>query len=654
MLNLFRSRDKLVRILLTAFLGIVGLSMVTYLIPGQGTTTTGAPADTSVVASVGGNNLTTQDVSKVVQNMTRARQLPPGLLAVYVPQIVQQMISDRAMAYEAGRLGIQVSSDEVDNAIVDGLPAQYVKDGKVDAATLSAMLQQQGVTLADLKSDTARELAVSRLKQIVGQGVVISQSEIDSEYHRKNDKIKVEYAIVSPAKYQAEAEPSDAETKAYYDAHKATFTAPEKHSLAIILLDPAKLSASLTPTDADLQKDYTANLDKFRTPERVKVSHILIKSDAANDAQMKSKAEGLLKQLQADNGNAAKLAADFAKLAKENSQDTGSAVNGGELDWIVKGQTVPEFEKSAFSLQPGGLSGLVKTVYGYHILLVEAHEQAHVQPLDEVKGQLTVDYMQRATNNAMQNLGDKALALVRKDPQHPDKAVEQLGPAASLIRADNLQEGDPIPGIGVSKELSDAVAPLRKGEVTTGFVVLAGNKVAVAQVTDYQAAHPASFEEAKTDARNRARTEKLNKLVSDKAKELLAKAQDGDLDKAAKAMGIEVKTSMDVKRDETIPEFGPVSTLADGFTKAAGSVFGPVSATGNGQAIVKVVAKTAASPADLPAQLASIRDSLKQNKVGERATLFEDGVRKRLEQEGKLKVHQDVISRIVQSYSTRS
>ena len=136
MFDLFRSRDKLVRIVLTGLLGLVGLSMVTYLIPGSGTTTTGAPADTTVVATVGKEDLTTQQVSRIVQNMTRNRQLPPDLLAVYVPQIVQQMISDRAMAYEAGRLGFQVTPDETDNAIMDSMPAQYVKDGKVDAATL--------------------------------------------------------------------------------------------------------------------------------------------------------------------------------------------------------------------------------------------------------------------------------------------------------------------------------------------------------------------------------------------------------------------------------------------------------------------------------------------------------------------------------------
>ena len=227
----------------------------------------------------------------------------------------------------------------------------------------------------------------------------------------------------------------------------------------------------------------------------------------------------------------------------------------------MKGQTVPEFEKSAFSLQPGQTSGLVKTTYGYHILQVEKHEQAHLQPFEEVKGQLVAEHMQRAQSAEMQNLADKAVAELHKDPLHPEKAAEAVG--TTVIRADNIQTGDPIPGIGVSKELSDAVAPLRKGEMTAGPVVLPGNKVAVASVTDYQPAHQASLEEARADVRNKASQEKLQDILSKKAAELVARTQalGGDLAKAGKEMGIEVKTSPDVNRNAAIEGVGSASAF---------------------------------------------------------------------------------------------
>jgi peptidyl-prolyl cis-trans isomerase D len=642
MFDLFRSRDKAVRIVLTALLVLVGLSMVTYLIPSNGMDPTAAP-DSTVVATIGKDQITSQQVSKAVSNMTQSRQLPKELLAIYVPQIVQQMISEHAMAYEASRLGMRVSSDETDNAIMDSLPPELVKGGKVDATTLGAALSQQGLTMANLKDDTARQLLVTRLRQIVGEGVVVSPREVEDEFHRKNDKTRIEYAVLTPAKYQAEAEPTDAELKAYYDGHKAAFQTMEKRSLGVIVLDPSTTKVP-APTDAQLLKDYNANLDRFRTPERVDARHILIKSNPSNDAAMKSKAEGVLKLLASGQ--------DFAKLAQLNSEDPGSKDKGGELGWIQKGQTVPEFEKSAFSLQPGQTSGLVKTEYGYHVIQVEKHEQARLQPFEEVKGQLATDYMQRASTDELQKMSDKAAAEMRKDPLHPEKAADAVG--VMLTKIDSFQAGDPIPGVGPAKELSDAIIALRKGEVA-GPVVLPGNKVVIASVLDYQPAHQASFEEAKADVRNKASQEKLQRILAEKAKELLAKAQssNGDLAKAAKEMGLEVKTSMDVDRQGAFEGVGAANTVPDAFTKPDGALFGPVSVTG-GQIVGKVVARTLANIADLPKQSDAIRAELKQKKGTDRTTLFEEGLKKRLASEGKLKINQDVLSRLVANYTNRS
>jgi peptidyl-prolyl cis-trans isomerase D len=641
MFDLFRSRDKAVRITLSVLLGLVGLSMVTYLIPTTGDTS-GSTSDTSVVASIGKVDLTSQDVTKSIQALTRNRQIPPELLSIYATQMVNQMINDRAMAYEANRIGLRVTPDETDNAIIDSLPAEATKGGKVDSAMMAAVLQQQGLSMADLKDDTSRQILISRLRQIVAEGVVVAPREIADEFHKKNDKVQLDYVLLAPAKFQAEAEPSEAEIKAYYDAHKASFQTPEKRSLAIVLIDPAKIPVPQQIPDAVLQKEYTANQDQYKTPERVQARHILIKSDASNDAEKKAKAEGILKQIQGG--------ADFAKLAKDNSDDPGSAAMGGELGFIVKGQTVPEFEKAAFSLQPGQTSGLIKTTYGYHIIQVEKHEAAHTQPFEEVRGKLFQEYMQRTQQGQLEQLADKAQAELRKDPAHPEKAAEAVG--GMLIRADNVQTGDPIPGIGVSKEISDAAAPLRKGEVAAGPVVLPGNKVAVVEVTDYQASRPATLEEVKDDVRNKASQDKLQDIVAKKAAELFSKAQGGDLAKAAKDMGLEVKTSPDVNRTAAIEGIGTASSIPDAFTKPVGAIIGPVAVPG-GRVVAKIVAKTPADVSELPAQTSTIRDELRQSKTRDRNTMFEEGVKKRLQDEGKLKIHQDVITRLLASFNQR-
>ena len=639
MFNLFRSRDKSVRILLGVLLGLVALSMITYLIPSG--PDTGAATDPSVVATVGSESITAQDVNRTIQNMTRNRQLPPELLSIYVPQIIQQMINERAMAYEASRLGLKVSADETNTAIIDSLPPQVVKDGKVDGATLTALLQQQGVTFADLQSQTSRQVLIAKLEQIVAQGVLVSPKDVETEYKRKNDKVRIEYTLLAPTKYQSQAEPTEAELNAYYEAHKTEFRVPEKKSYAIIVVDPQKLASLNMPTDAQLQTEYSARRNDFQTPERVKARHILVKSDAANDAVMKVKAEGVLKQLQGGG--------DFAALAKANSEDPGSKDQGGELGFLVKGQTVPEFDKAAFTLNVGQTSGLIKTTYGYHIIQVQQHDQARLQPFEEVKVQLLMDFQKRVAGQQMQGLADKAVAECRKDPTHPEKAAEAVG--MPLFKADNVQAGDPIPGLGTSKEFSDAVAPLRKGEVTAGPILLPDGKAVVAVVTDLQAARSANFDEAKAEARTKATDAKLQKLIEDKANELFAKAQSmgGDLAKAGKALNLEVKTSNDVDRQGAIESVGTASSVAEAWSKPEGSLLSPLNVTG-GKLVAKVVAKIGANMAELGFQAETIKNELRQQKARERAQLFQDGLKDKLKADGKLKINDDVMKHILANY----
>ncbi len=641
MFDLFRSREKSVRILLSVMLGLVALSMITYLIPGSGQGIGGGTVDKTLVAKVGKDEITSQEVSKAIQNMTRNRQLPPEMLAIYAPQIVQQLINERTMAYEAERLGFKVSSEETDSAIVDTLPPQLIKDGKVDGATLAAMLQQGGMTLADLKNSTARQLLVAKLQQVIAQGVFVSPADIEKEFRHKYEKVKLQYVLLAPGAFQKEGEPTEAELKTYYDSHKSDFKIDEKRSYAVVVIDPQKVAAGITAPDAALLPEYNSRKNEFMTPERVHVRHILLKSDANNDAVIKAKAEGLLKQLQGG--------ADFAKLASANSEDPGSKDKGGDVGWMVKGQMVPEFEKAGFSLPVGQLSGLVKTTYGYHILKVEAHEQAHLQPFEEVKGQLILEYSRKMASQKIQAMSDQVLAQLRKDPTHPEAAAALAG--VPLITATNLAPGEPVPGVGPSKEFTDATAALRKGEAMTGPVVLQDGKVVIGAVTDLQPAHPATFEEAKDQVHARASQEKVMKLLTDKANELMAKVQSlgGDLEKAAKELKVEVKTTPDVDRQGAIEGVGSASTLPDAFAKQPGAVFGPISVTG-GRFIGKIVSKTPADMSELAAQTKAIRDDLRQQRARDRAQLFQEGLKDRLKADGKLTIYQDVINRIIAAY----
>jgi peptidyl-prolyl cis-trans isomerase D len=641
MFNLFRSRDKMVRIFLGAILVIVSLSMLTYLIPSYGSGSGGA-SDTTV-AEIGKDKITQAEVQKNIQVAVKGRQLPPEFVPHYVPEVIKNMIIERALVYEAQRMGFRVSDADLINGIKIMIP-QLFTDGKfVGTEAYANLLAQQGLSVDEYEINMQRQLLLTRLRQVVLEGTVVSPQEIEQEYHRKNDKIKIQYVKISPDKIRGDVKAAPEELRAYFESHRAGYTVGEKRSLGIVLVNQAKLEQAAVVTDADLLRVYNQNKDQFRTQDRVKVRHVLLTTTGKSkdeEVGIRAKAENLLKQI--------KGGADFAKLAKENSQDPGSAPSGGELGWINRGQTVPEFEKSAFSLKPGEISDLIKTQYGYHILQVEEKEAARLKPFEEIKAELAANYRKARVAKDMQTLVDKADAALKKDPRHPDKVASDLG--LEFTRADNVGPGDPLPLVGVNKDFEDSLTGLKAGDVTTS-VALPGNRVAMAAVLSVAPAHPAAFEEAENQVRDALTREKLAKLTDQKAQELIDKANsmNGDLEKAAKAMGLEAKTPGDVSRTGAVEGLGSAASIADAFGKPAGSIFGPVNVP-EAKVVVKVLTRVDADPAGLAAQRDTIRDQLKGQKASQREKLFEAGLVEALTREGKIKVHKDVISRLEAYY----
>ena len=314
---------------------------------------------------------------------------------------------------------------------------------------------------------------------------------------------------------------------------------------------------------------------------------------------------------------------------------------------------VPEFEKAAFSLKVGEISEPVKTTYGYHILLVLSHEQAQLKPFNDVKAALEAEFKKQRVSDLMQQQSDKVQAALAKDPLHPEQVAAALD--VQYVKAENVGAGDPLPQVGVNKEFDEAVGALKKGEVSQAVVLTGNTKIAMAVCTGDTPAHPAAFEEVESKVHDALVKEKLIKLVDQKANQLIEKvhANGGDLEAAAKSMGLEAKTSDAVDRAGAIEGLGSAGMFPDAFTKPVGSIIGPNGLAADSKVVCKIVEKIPADLSGLASQRAAIRDQLKGQKENARGSLFEEGVREALIKEGKIKVHQDVIDRLIASYSTR-
>jgi peptidyl-prolyl cis-trans isomerase D len=639
MFDLFRSSDKGKKYFLSGLLLLVALSMVTYLIPSYGSGDRGQDA---VVAQIGKDTITLRDAQLGIRNALHNRSIPPDLVSLYVPQIVEQLINQRTLVYEAHQLGLQVSDEDISSTIRLSIPNLF-PDGKfVGRDAYAAMLAQQNLSIPEFESDVARQVLMTRLQEVVVEGTVVTPAEIEQEYRRRHEKVEIQYVKISPEKMKSQIQITPAEMKDYYDKSRAAFSIPEKRSLAILVIDQAKIQQSLDPSDAEMLRTYENDKDRFRTPERVKVRHILLKTTGkspAEDAKIKAKAEDLLRQI--------KGGADFAELARKNSEDPGSATKGGDLGWIVRGQTVPPFENTAFSLKPNEISNVIQTQYGSHIVQVLDHEQAHLKAFEEARTQLADEYRKQRGSQMMQDLTDRAESALKKDP--PEKVAQDLK-LGSPIKVEHVGAGDPIPEIGVNRDFEQSVGGLQKGEVSQP-VSVPPNRVVMAVVTGVTPTHPATFEEAQSRVRQVLEQQKTDQLVTKRAADVVAKttAMNGDLEKAAKSMGLEAKKPASVDRSGAVEGLGPASYVMQAFTKPDGSVFGPVPLP-DGRVIVKVLSHAPADASQFAAQRNAIRDELKARKAKERNELFEAGLREQLVKQGVIKIHQKVMDQLVANY----
>jgi peptidyl-prolyl cis-trans isomerase D len=641
MFDLFRSRAKAVRILLGGMLLIVAVSMVTYLIPGFGSG--GGGSQDQVVAEIGKEVLTVHEVQQRMLAAMRNKSVPRDAAGMFVQQMVDEMISTSALTYEARRLGLRISDAELAQAVRATIPQLFPNGQFVGTSTYAALLEQQGLTIPEFEADLRQRMLIGRLGALVGDSVIVTPQEVAREYQRRNQKMRLEYVAFSLEKLRSEVHVTPDQMRSHFQAHRASYPIPEKRNLELLVADEVKVGQRITIPDDQLRRIYEQTKDQYRTPERVQARHILLMTtDKPKDEipKIQAKAESLLKQL--------KNGADFAALARESSEDPGSKDKGGDLGWVVRGQTVPAFESAAFSLKPKQISGVVTTQYGLHIIQVLVKEDARVKPFEEVKEQIAQERKKQQVRDTVERLADQAHDELLKHPQQAAEIASGLG--LDLVKADQVAPGQTVPVVGKNPDFSDAISSLQKGGVTP-VLQAPGDKLVVAVVADVVAARPAELPEVEDQIRQQLTNQKTTELLSARTSEVLRKsrAPGGDLRSAAQQMGLELKTTQDFGLDGAADGIGPAALLSQGFQLPVGGVFGPT-VVGDQQFICRVVSKTPADMSNLDAQRAGIEAELKEGKTRGRMDLFEDSVRSALTREGKVKIHKDVLDRVTASY----
>jgi len=619
-------------------LGLVCVAFVLFYIPDflRGSGADASSSDT--VANVEGHEITSGEFRRTYQAQLQAYRSAYGnnmseqlLKQLGIDQqILQQMVDERAALAEADRLGISVSDEEVRQRIF-AMPAFQDNGGFIGEARYQQLLRMQRppMTPAEFEDNVRRGLAVEKLRASITDWLSVPDNELEREYRRRNDKVKLAVVSFTADSFRPQVSATDAEIAPYFDAHKDDFKIPEKRKIRYLLIDIDAMRAKVTVPPADIEREYNNNLEQYSTPEQVRASHILLKTEGKDDAAVKAKAEELLKQ--------ARSGADFAELARKNSEDEASAKNGGDLDYFGKGRMVPEFDAAVFAMQPGQISDLVKTQYGYHIIKLVDKKPATTRPFAEVRQQLAD---QLAYQRAQAQAADLAQNLEKqiKSPGDLDKVAKSQG--LTVQESGFFARDEPILGLGPAPEAANKAFDMKPNEVagplraSRGFVF--------ETMTAKQDPYVPKLEEVKERVRDEVVKQKARDASRQKAADIAARLKSAsDFEKAAKAAGVEAKTTDLITQDSSIPDLGNAPAVDEAaFKLSAGGVSDPI-ATDNGTAIVKVIEKQEVSPSDWT----SAKDRFREELLADRRNRFFGAYMVKAKQKMKIEVNRESLQR---------
>lgn len=337
--------------------------------------------------------------------------------------VLENLIAQKAMSAHVMENHLTVSNETLRKTIID-IPGLKDPDGQFNKERYQQLLAAQGLTPEKFEAGLRHDMAVQQINAVV-QGTAFSPKSVAVRISALNQQVReVQELPFTPQAFQAQVKPTDAMIEAYYTSHPAQFEQPETVKAEIVVFNPDIVESRVEITDADIKAYYEQNQARYRSDEQRRASHILINSGreaaAADKAAARAKAEKLLEQLR-KNPN------DFAKLAKENSQDPGSAERGGDLDFFGKGMMVKPFEEAAYALKEGEISNVVQSDFGFHIIRVTAIKPATVRPLAEVRANIADELRRQQAGKKYAEMAEIFTNMVYEQSDSLKPVAEKLG-----------------------------------------------------------------------------------------------------------------------------------------------------------------------------------------------------------------------------------
>ncbi|GAB1233944.1 SurA N-terminal domain-containing protein [Ferrigenium sp. UT5] len=486
--------------------------------------------DTGALATVNGTKIGQAEFEDaMVRQRERLREvlgenLDPAMFdsAEMKRSVLQGLVTQHLLLDEARAAGLVVSDEQMARLIA-GVPA-FQKDGVFDKSAYEAALRAQGMNPALFEYRVRQDILSRQLTDALAQNGYAADATAENLIRLNEQQRRVSVAKLDLAAFRNEVRVEDAEVKAFYAANQQQFQLPERAQVEYVTLSVADLSARVAVSAGEVEQYYREHAAEFGTAEQRRAAHILVgvaknASSADRDAA-RSKADSLLQQVR-------QKPANFAALAKQYSDDPGSAANGGDLGLFGRGMMVKPFDDAVFGLKVGEISGLVQTDFGFHIIRLTAIQPGKTKPLAEVKAQIEQAIRLEKANNRFAELAEQFSNIVYEQS-------DTLKPAAELIGATVqgglwLTRGQQPAGLWTDKMLQAVFAPETLNEKrNTSAVEVAANTLLAARVTEHRVASTRPLPEVAAQIRRQLQDQAGLQAAAKQGAALMAQLQNGE------------------------------------------------------------------------------------------------------------------------------
>ncbi len=429
-------------------------------------------------------------------------------------EVLESIINRELIHQQSVELGMR-TSDEMLRELIKNSPSFQV-GGSFSQAAYENGARRQGLTTEGYEQQMRRLLASDQLIRAVSGSEIVTQSELEQSLRLVGQRRKLDYLIIPAADFVSKVELKQEDVESYFNSKQQAFMSPERVKLEYLELDIKNIAKTVKVDDEELQGYYELNKKNYVVPEGRRASHILILAEDQSDesalAKARETAESVLARVNAGE--------DFALVAKEMSQDPGSAKSGGDLDFFEKGIMDPAFEKVAFELEKGAISGLVQSQFGFHIIKLTDIRPEAGKSFEQARADLATAYRKEQAGRVFYEYAERLGDLAYEDPDSLEPAADALGLKIQTSDWMGREGGAGVLAIGrvITTAFSEDVLVQRHN---SELLELGAEQVLVLRVVEHEESRPQSLDMVRGEIESVLRARGAAKMAEQKAQELI-------------------------------------------------------------------------------------------------------------------------------------